>query len=211
MADTPTPGETVTPGDSQTSVQTSAPANTGNAVDPAEVERLRKEAEQARMRANQLEKEAEARKKADEEAEAKRLEEQQEYKTLAEQEAAKRKALEDEIAENQKKQELSDAKTAVTKDYSEETIKEAQELGIDLTDASEASVEAYKAKLDKLQAKTVDRPVTPNNGGNSTTPTKSRQEILQDFVTDNREATFHEVLNTIPALQQMRAVNGDDK
>ena len=73
-------------------VKTEAPSNNAtptatpqvNAVDTAEVERLRKEKEQADMRIRQLENEAKKRQEADEATRLTQLEEQNEWKTVAE-------------------------------------------------------------------------------------------------------------------------------
>lgn len=208
MSDTSNKDETVNAGDTSNNGTNNGTSN-GNAVDPAEVERLRKEAEQKELRIRQLENEAKARADKEAQEEAERLAKQGEYKTLLEQEAAKRKALEDQIAEDRKKSDLAEARNTVSKDFSAETIKEAEELGIELTDASDDAVASYKAKLDKLQAKSATKPVTPNNG-NHTAPTgQSREELLTSYITDNRESTFDAALNTIPALNKMRADNGD--
>lgn len=209
MAEPVNPTETPNPGDSQTTVQTSTPTNAGNVVDPAEVERLRKEAEQAKMRANQLEKEAEARKKADEEAEAKRLAEQNEFKDLYEQEKAKREAFENEQRQAEQKAELQAAKDAILKDYSEATVELANDAGLDLSDTSDEAQAKLRSTLDKLQAKVVDKKVTPNNGGDQRTTGQTRQEIIQEYVTNKRESTFDLALQDIPAIQAMKQTNGD--
>lgn len=204
MADTPS-GETVTPGDSQTTVQTTAPAQ-GNAVDQAEVERLRKEAEQARMRANQLEKEAEARKKADEEAEAKRLEEQNQWKEIAEQEKAKRLELETAQEQAQRKAELEAAKAAIFKDFNQDVVELANDAGLDLADTSEEAQDKLRATLDRLQAKiSSETKVTPNNP--NTPPVDDRAKLLEQMRYGDREARA-KVISSIPAVEEMRRQAG---
>src|SRR4051812_21998082 len=113
MADTPT-GETVTPEALENKV-TPVAAPVANAVDPAEVERLRKEVEQTNLRNRQLQNEADARKKAEDERVAKELESQNEYKLLHEQEKAKREELEAEKAANEKQKEVNNASAEVLK------------------------------------------------------------------------------------------------
>lgn len=203
MADTPT-GETVTPGDTQTpatTVATPAPVDNGNA---AEVERLRKEVEQANLRARQLENEAAARKKADEEAEAKRLDDNQEYKTLAEQERAKREELERQIEDRERKEELTTARAAALGDFSDEVRQQAEELGITLNSTDEAEVAAYKDKLTKINTRLANGGTgtvhnQPLNSDNSALPSG---EDLQKALADNN--TFHDlVTKNFPGIAAM--------
>lgn len=199
MADTPN-GETVTPGDSQTTVTTTSAPVTDNAS-AAEVERLRKEQEQKDIRIRQLENEAKARTQADEEARNKKLEQDQEYKTLLEQERAKRKALEDEADEREAKTELSKAKAEAIKDFSEDVQKQAEDLGIDLTNADEAAVEAYKAKLTKLNDSfATNGKVTPNNG-QQRNPKYDQHEVLQAHAKGDVGA-FDQALAQIPWIAE---------
>jgi hypothetical protein len=209
MADTPKPGETVNPeAPSNTPVQTPAPAP-GNASDPAEVERLKKEAEQATLRANQLANQLKAREEKEAEDERKRLEEQQEYKTLAEQAQAKLDAMEAEKRTEAEKRETAEAKAEIFKGYSEAAIELANDAGVDLTDTSDEAQAKLRSTLDKLQAKVADKPVTPNNGANTAPNPVNRDELLQQYATDNRESTFDAALQTIPGIQAMKASNGD--
>lgn len=210
MTDTPTtPGETAKPGDSQTTVTTTTPAPAGNAVDQAEVDRLKKEAEQATLRANQLANQLKERDDKAAEDERKRLEEQNEWKTVAEQNQAKLDAYESEKKAEAEKKEREEAKTAIFKDYSEAAIDLANDAGVDLADTSEEAQAKLRSTLDKLQAKVADKPVTPNNAPNNTPGTASRGEILQEYAKDGRERTFDAALQTIPGLQAMKQSNGD--
>ena len=196
MGDTDLPKpETANPeAPSNTTVTTTTPVTTGNAVDQAEVERLRKEAEQARMRANQLEKEAEARRKADEEKVAKELEEQNQYKQLYEQATAKLEEVETEIQKKERESELSQARTEALKDYPDEVKAQAKELGIDLVSAEESAVADFKKKLDTLnKVAEGSGTVTPNNPKPPSTKqvdlsTDELREGLQD------ENSFHDIV-----------------
>ncbi len=197
MADTPQNGETAKPGDSQTTVTTTTPAPAGNAVDQAEVERLRKEAEQARMRANQLEKEAEARKKADEEREAKELEENNKFKDLWEQSEAKRKELEAADEAREKQAELDKTRDDALSSYSSEVKQAAADLGLDLNGTDTADVDAFTAKLDKLKERIEDgQQARPNNGQNRNTK-MSKQEALQEVAKGSKSAA-NELIKQIP-------------
>jgi len=197
MADTPN-GETATPGDTQTTVTTTAnpPADNGSA---AEVERLRKEKEHSELRIRQLENEAAARNKAEEEAQQKQLEEDNQYKSLYEQEKAKREAAESDSERREREAELFKAKQTALKDYPEEVQQQAEDLGIDLADAEQ--VDAYKAKLDKLNStfETAGK-ITPNNG-RTNNQTRGRKEIMQDYANGNDNA-FDEALSSIPFISE---------
>ena len=134
-----------------------------NATDPAEVERLKKEADQARMRANQLEKELATRKKADEEAEAERLKNNQEYQTLYEQERAKREEIERQQQADELAKAVADAKQKALADYPDEVKAIAEDTGLSLSEANDPAIAEFKAKLDKIQARLGVQRVTPNN------------------------------------------------
>lgn len=151
MADTPVTGETVTPGDSQTTVQTPA-APVANASDPAEAERLRKESEQKDIRIRQLENEAAARKKAEDEAAAKQLEEQEEFKKLYETEREKREQLERSQEASTRQAELSTATEEVLKDYPEAVVNLAKTAGLGLSDTTDEAKASLKEKLDAFKA-----------------------------------------------------------
>lgn len=198
MADTPT-GETATPGDTQTTgtTATTPPVDNGNA---AEVERLRKEVEQANLRTRQLENEKAARDKAESDAKATELEEQNQFKSLYEQEKAKREEAESEADKREREAELSKVKQEALKDYPDEVKAQAEDLGIDLTDP--ALVDSFKAKLDKLNKvfETAGK-VTPNNGRTPSGKDRSQHDILQDYAQGN-DAAFDEALGKIPFISQ---------
>lgn len=201
MAEPVVSTETPNPGDSQTTVTPPATTPVVNAVDLTEVERLRKEAEQARMRANQLEKEKEARDKADEEARLKRLEEENQYKELYEQEKAKREGLETEAEKKQREAEVAETKQKILGDYSDAVKQEAEEFGFDLTTTDEADVEAFKDKLEKIN-KRLDSKVSPNNPGTPTPQETLSGDALRDALHD--DAKFHElVTKKFPGIKSM--------
>ena len=214
MADTPN-GETVTPGDSQTTVQTPAPA-TGN-VDTAEVERLRKEKEQSDMRVRQLENERQARETADREAEAKRLKENEEYKQLYERSNAELEKLRTDREAEELRAKTTQATADVFKDYPEAVQQVAKTTGLTLSDDSEAARLALKEKLDSLQ-KVVGgtTPQVESTNPATTTPAQTTEPVTlghprslgedngQVQVTDNSKAKFSEYLKTVPAIEQMR-------
>jgi len=150
-------------------------------VDTAEVERLRKEAEQARMRANQLENELKKKNDAEAEARQKQLEEQQEYKTLYEQEKAERERLAQERELESLTQTIKSEEAKITAAYPQEVLDIAKELGFSLTDSSDEAVATFKAKLDKVSEKVGAKGgVTPNNT-RTTVNNASREEKLKQY------------------------------
>lgn len=178
MADTPT-GETVTPGDTQTTVQTPA-APVANASDPAEVERLRKEQEQKDLRIRQLENEAAAREKADAEAKAKSLEEKEEYKTLYEQAQALLREKDEAESAVTRQKELAAATTQVFQEYPANVVELAQTAGLKLTDDSDEAKTALKATLDAFKEKV---------GGSAPTATPNNPRETAPVVVDRAELT----------------------
>lgn len=160
MADTPA-GETVPPGDSQTPVTTPA-APVANASDPAEVDRLRKEKEQADLRIRQLENEKVARDKADEEARQKQLEEKEEWKTVAEEAKSKLDAIEAEKATAERNAELKAESAKVLDEFAPEVKKVAETAGMSLADNTAEAIAEFKTKLTAL-AETVKAPTPAGN------------------------------------------------
>jgi hypothetical protein len=208
MADTPT-GETVTPGDSQPTVQTpAAPAPApANASDQADVERLRKEKEQADLRIRQLENEKAARDKADEEAKQQRLADNDEWKQIAEQEKAKREALENERQEAETKQALRLSEEAIFAEFSQDAIDVAKEAGLSLTEDSDSAKEAFKSRMQKISEKVVSTPqVTPNNPG-VTPEANDRAELVQRMRYGDTAAR-DQAVNGLKSLDFMRAQAG---
>lgn len=186
-----------------------------------EVERLRKEAEQAKMRANQLANELEERKKRDADAEEAKLKENEQFKTLYEQEAAKRKELEEQSSTERKVAQVKAASDELSKDYSTDVLDLATTAGLVLADTSDEAKAAYKERLDALAAKVVPAgsPVRGSNPAPQTAPVKGgRAEALMGMRVAsggaggvNREMlgkSFHEVMKDNPALEQMRQMAG---
>ena len=208
MADTPN-GETVTPGDSQTQVQTPAPV-TGNASDPAEVERLRKETEQANLRIRQLENEKAAREKLEEEAKRKQLEENEEFRSLFEQEKAKRQGLESEAEEQVRKATIEKEQDDILKEFSAAAVELAKDTELSLTDESEEAKTAFRTKLEKIQSRVAaNGRVTPNNQGASTAGSKTTEELLQEYATTGRKSSYVEAVGSLKWIQQAKAQNGE--
>jgi len=207
MSDTTQPVETVkTEAPSNEVTPTAAPV--ANAVDPAEVERLRKEADQNRMRANQLENELKKKAEEEEAARLKQLEENNEWKSVAEQNKAKLEALEAEREAEQRSKELSAATSEVFSSFPTEVRELAEEMGVGLTETTEEAKEALKQRLEKIQAKVVtEKKVTPNNPSNPTGPNASKAELIERMKYGDKAARS-QVIASLPGVEAMRKQAG---
>lgn len=197
---TPT-GETVKPGDSQTTVTTTAPVQ-GNAVDPAEVERLRKEAEQAKMRANQLENQLKERQAKEEAERQKQLEENEEWKTIANQKDARLKEIEAEKEQEQRQKELKAATDSVLSEYPEAVQEIAKEAGISASDSTDEAKEALKAKLERIKEKL---PINAVGGNNPVNPSQTKNKLSSDEMKMalKTEQGFHDQISNLPSVAAM--------
>lgn len=203
MADTPT-GETANPGDSKTTEQTQAPVQ-GNASDNAEVERLKKEAEQSRMRAQQLQNQIDDAKKAEEARKAKELEEQNEFKSLYEQEKAKREEYETQQQRDARQKEIDEETQKVLGEFSQGVKEVAKEAGLALSDTSEEAKAALKEKLDRISSKvSKDAKVSPNNP-NSSNSTLTQEQLLERVRYGDKQAKSTAIgnLEAVKAMRQM--------
>ena len=183
----------------------------------SEVERLRKEAEQAKMRANQLQNDLDARKKADDEAESAKLKENEEFKTLYEQEQAKRTELEQTLQSDRKAADIQAATQELSKDYSRDVLDLATAAGVALSDVSDEAKASYKERLDALQSKVKpgSSPVRGSNPAPAAQTPNSKAEALNVMRVGsgmgNAELTgrgLHEVLKDNKALEDMREMAG---
>lgn len=187
--ETPT-GETPVATDPKTQANPT-PAPQTPAVDPA-VEELRKKAEQAEMRANQLQNQLKAKEEAEQAAKDKELEEQNQYKDLYEQEKAKREEVEAERAKAEKEAALKAESEKLFADYPAQVKEIAEVTGLTLVDTDDASIAAFKVKLDKLKPQVSGGTVTPNNPG---TPTPVQEISNQDLAEIMKDpAKFQEYL-----------------
>jgi len=205
MPDTPT-GETANAGDSKTEVQPVATPAV-NATVPADVEQLKKEAQQATMRANQLQNQLDEAKKAKEAAEAKKLEENNEYKSLWEQSEAKRKETEQQMEDQQRNQAIEQGTQEIFSQFSTDVVELAKETGLSLTDTSDEAKVAFKEKLDKIAARVVtSQPVNASNP-NTNVPTADRATLLQRAGNGDQQAK-NDLIASLPAVQEMRRMSG---
>lgn len=212
MADTPT-GETVTPGDSQTNATTTSTPPQDNAS-AAEVERLRKEAEQKELRIRQLENERKAREEKDEAERQKQLEEQNEWKAIAEQNKAKLDALEKEREEAIAKMELEEKQNEVFKDFPEDVVELAKETGLTLSENSEEATEALKTKLNKLSERVVSKNKVTANNQNTVTNPESRAELLQEHaktqtIAPGATPAYDKALSGLNWVKYAKSINGE--
>lgn len=168
-----------------------------------EVAELRKQLEQQNMRANQLANQLEEKRKAEEAAEAKKLEEKEEFKTLYEQEREARLKLEQEAEEKARKAEINSKKSEVLAEFPQDVKELAEEFGYELTNTDDATVEAYKSKLLKVQEKiSQGQEVSPNNpAGPTKAPIPEGNDLKMAL---KNPQTFDEIIAAkFPGIQQM--------
>jgi hypothetical protein len=209
MADTDTkPSETATPAEVKNdATPPSVPADQVNATDNSELEKLKKEKEQAEMRANQLANQLKAKEDAEAETKRKQLEDQQEWKQIAEQNQAKLDAIQQESDEKAKAETLRLAEETIFAEFSQEAIEVAKEAGLALPEDSDSARQTFKEKLQKISDKVVSsNKVTPNNPG--TTPeTSDRAELVERMRNGDKEATG-KVVSELKSLDFMRQQAG---
>lgn len=197
----PTETTTTPTNNASTPVQT----DNGNA---AEVERLKKEAEQAKMRANQLENQLAEKTKAEEEARRKQLEENEEYKTLYERSEEARKRLEDEGKEATKKATLSSTQSAIFAKFPKEVVEVAETAGLSLSDDSEEAKQQLETKLKTLAEKVgPKRTPTGNNPGQTTEVAPERVVLLDGMRRGNPNAT-RQIISGMSSIAKMREMAG---
>lgn len=205
MADTPQ-GETVTPGDSQTTVPTAATTPVVNAVDPAEVERLRKEREQIEMERNQLRNQLAEREKAEAEAKAKQLEEQGKWKEIADAKTAELERLQREQDEKQRQAELNAATDNVLKEYPANVVDIAKTAGLSLPDDSEESIAAFKDKLETIKKQVVTTATPSANNPHNPTPAAATREELMQRMRGGDKTAVNEYIRDLPAIKRMKEI-----
>lgn len=202
MADTPT-GETVVVDDSKTTVPVTTPTVTPEVKsNDSEVEKLRKEKEQAEMRANQLANQLKAEQDAKAAKEAKELEEQNQYKELYEQERAKREEIETEAEARERQTEIAKAKKEVLGEYGDEVKALVEEVGIDLTDADEATIASFKEKVEKISKRVATSQVSGNNQPNPQAKAELSGDELKSALRDDK--AFHDIVTSkYPGIASM--------
>lgn len=204
MAEAPAPGATQ-PQAPSPDVTPPAAAPAANAVDQAEVERLRKELEQKDLRNRQLENEKAAAEKTEQERKAKELEDTQQFKTLYETEKAEKEKLAAEKAAADKKAEVNTEADKLLADYSPEVRKLAKEVGVELSDIDETSVNAFKARLDALNAPFGGKKVTSNNPPTQIpdkTTFGNADGIVEKPLEDDPDK-FDEIARSMPGIASM--------
>ena len=203
MDDTTKPVETANPVAPSNNATPSA-APTAN-VDTAEVERLRKEAEQAKMRANQLENELKKKAEEEEAARQKQLEEQNEWKQIAEQERLKREQLEKDREEAEARQQLESTRNTILGTFSSEVQEEAKALGITLNSTDETAQADFRAKLERLSSK-VSANATPS-ANNPTPRTITDADLLMRVRSGDSQAR-EQAIGNLQAVKTMREMSG---
>lgn len=200
MADTDTQvPETVAPQplENTNSVPQPAPVQ-GN----ADVDAVRKEAEQAKMRANQLENQlAEAQKKIAE-AEQAKLQEKEDYKTLWEQANSQLQEVVTTQEQAAFQAEVAKKESEVTSQYSEEVLEVAKAAGLKLSGIDDETTASFKAALDKITEKVgasaSNRP--ENHSGAVVADTARREQALERARQGDRSAV-QEAVDTLGFIQ----------
>lgn len=206
MSDTPA-GETPKTEELKNDGSNASTQTQGNAGDLAEVERLRKEAEQARMRANQLQNQLDKQREAEEAAKQKELEDQNQWRELAEQRQARLDQLEKEREAEERSKELSQATDSVLLGFPEEVIDIAKETGLGLADTSDDAKAALKAKLEKIQARVGTQAKPSPNNPNPTQSTASREELMERMKYGDKAAR-KEIISNLKGVQAMKRMAG---
>lgn len=203
MADTPTAGETVATEALKNDAGTTTAPITDNGS-TAEVERLRREAEQAQMRANQLQNELTQRRQAEEEAQRRQLEEKEEYKTLYESTLAEKQRLENERVEAQTQTERQTAQTELLKDYPSEVADIVATTGLSLAGVTDADKEAFKSKLDVLAERVVPgTKVAGNNPAPTVKADDSKKQMLDGMKVGFKPAAG-QYISSLESIKEMR-------
>lgn len=219
MADTPATdtGETATSGSVSNDVSTTT-APGGDNGSTAEVERLRKEAEQAKMRANQLANELEAKHKAEEVAKQKQMEEKEEFKTLYEQTQKSLDEMKSQAEADKRNSELKQASNELFKEYPENVQKLAETAGLTLTDDSDEAKAALKAKLDEFKSQVAPVQTTQsNNGYTPSTDVSDPHSLTQrsapgqpspmaEASARGDNSVINQYISSLPAIKRMREI-----
>lgn len=224
MADTPAPGATAPNGEtaSQGNVSndvSNAPAPVTDNGSTAEVERLRKEAEQATMRANQLANQLESKTKAEEAAKQKQMEDKEEFKQLYEQLKQQIDERDARDAERERQATLQGATQDILKEYPQEVQELATTAGLSLNDDSDEAKKTLTEKLDAFKARVVTTgvPVTSNNTTQTAPVGVDRQAIVHressadgsvmamEAAKGNLKPTY-QYISSLPAIQRMKEI-----
>lgn len=211
MADTPKEGETVTPGDSQTTVTTTSAPVVDNAG-AAEVERLRLEKEKADLRIRQLENKLTAREKDDEDAKQKQLEEQGKFEDLYKKAEEERNNLIRERDDAAKQTNLNKTREELLSKFPTNVQEIAETTGLSLTDDSEEAVADLTKKLESIASKVPkDTRIQGSNPAPVTDTAPEREQLVQKMRFDNGEVrrnAVREAIRTIPGVDGMRKIAG---
>jgi len=213
MADTSTNDETANQGDSQTTVTTTSdPASTQDNAGAAEVERLRKEAEQKELRIRQLENEAATRKKAEDDARQKQLEEDGKFKDLYEKEKTERENLVRERETAERQTTLSKATEQALSEFPDSVKEIAKTAGLTLSDDTDQAKADFKTKLEAISKNvTGGNKVRGTNQGTVVDVQPEQKELLTKMRFDNpaiRKEAVHKAVSGLSGISEMRKMAG---
>lgn len=205
MAETDVTTPETAPGELKNDASTTVTPGTDNGS-AAEVERFRKEAEQARMRANQLENELKSREQKDVEARQKRLEEDQQYKELADERAKELDTLKKEREEETARAKRESEQQKILSTYPQPVIELAETTGVSLLDDSDDAKASFKAKLDTVSEKLNLKPgatIQASNPAEIVPNTDSREQLLEGMKVGFKPAAG-KFISSMPAIKEMK-------
>lgn len=213
--DTPSTGETATPGNVSNDVSTTAP----NVDNSSAVASLSKE--QIEMRANQIANSRieEARKKLEDELKAQRLKEKEEFKTLYEQTQSKLDEFEARQNAEQKRQSLAKTTEELLGGYDEKVVKLAKTAGLALSEDTDEARNALKEKLEAFKAEvSPSNPRVTSNNPSSPAPITVDRASLTARAEDGSspmaiagakgdESVSLQYIRSLPAVQRMKEIS----
>ena len=180
----------------------------------AELERLRKEKEQAEMRANQLQNQLSEKEKADEAAKAKKLEEEGQYKELLDKERAARQALELEKDTKERQAQLEKDTHEVFSKYNPAVVELAKTAGLSLVDDTDEAKASLQEKLDTFATKLGGTTRVEANNPAPTVQTPTSKEELIGKIGDpsirprERDELTRQYLRNSESLKNMKRQAG---
>lgn len=180
----------------------------------AELQKARKDAEQARMEANLFRNKLAEKEKLESETQAKKLEEEGQYKELLAKERAEKEALLSEKDAAERSAILSAGTNEVLGKYSPAVVDIAKTAGLSLVDDSDEAKVSLAEKLDSIQAKVGGQAkVQGNNPAPSVQQPQGKEELIAtmqntDLRARDRDAASLKFVSGLKSLDTMREQAG---
>jgi hypothetical protein len=180
---------------------TPAPSAPVQDASAAEVERLRKEAEQAKMRANQLENELKAKRDAEEAQRQKQLEEQEQYKALWEQSQEQLRTLASEKERQEAEAQIKAEQASIYSNYPQRVLDIADTTGLKLSGTDESAKKDFVSKLDKIKESIGEGSSVRPNNGNPNSPAPDRSALIEQARTTGDRQAIDQAIGTLGFIQ----------